>query len=436
MNSILLKNGYIVDSKNDIEGTFDILIENGFITKIGEKNVVADMVVDCTGLVIIPGIFDMHVHFREPGQTHKEDIISGAAAAAAGGVTGVLCMPNTSPIVDSPDTLKHITTRAKKAKIRVYSACALTVGLKGEQLCDYKALRAAGAVAATDDGRPVENPLMMYKAMKAAHEAGLTVISHCEDLNLTNSGIMNEGKISAQLGVKGVTRASENTATAREIYIAKAYNLPIHIAHVSTKEAAELIKLNKDSHGWVGESAIGGSPISSETAPHYFTLTECLLLKRDADYRMAPPLREQADVNAIIAAIKAKAIDCIVTDHAPHTKEEKQDFENAPNGVNGLETSLAVTLTSLYHPGHITLKELVNLMCVNPRKRLGIPGGGLTVGDVADITIFEPNEEWTVEPEKFHSKSSNSCFKGMKLKGRVKYTIVGGNVIYVDGQVN
>ncbi|MDR1753641.1 MAG: dihydroorotase [Eubacterium sp.] len=425
MGGILLKSGYIVDSLNNIEGKRDILVINDVISEIAENIIVSGdvKVVDCIGMVVIPGIFDMHVHLRDPGQTHKEDIFTGAMAAAAGGITGVLCMPNTFPTVDSIEIVEYIVEKAKFAKVKIYPVCSLTKGLKGEEPCDYKRLRKAGAVAASDDGYPVKNARMMYESMKSAHEAGLLVISHCEDLSLTDGGIVNEGKVSLKLGVKGVNRSSENIVTAREIYLAKAYDLPIHIAHVSTKEAVGLLEFNRCGL------------ITAETAPHYFSLTEDLLLKKDADYRMAPPLRNQEDVDAIIAAVKNGVIDCIVTDHAPHSKEEKKDFQKAPNGVIGLETSLAATLTRLYHTGHITMKRIVDLMCVNPRKRLNISGGGLAVGDIADIAVFDPDEEWVVEPEKLYSKARNSCFKGMLLKGRVKYTIVNGKLVYEDERI-
>lgn len=424
---LLLKNGYVIDSANDFEGTADILTENGEITAcrpdITEQ---ADRVIDCTGKMVIPGICDMHVHFRDPGQTHKEDIITGGDAAAAGGVTAVACMPNTIPTVDNAETVRYIIEKAKQSKVRVYPIGSVTKGLEGKELCDFNELKEAGCVAVSDDGRPVKNARIMAQAMVRAHYAGLKVISHCEDLDIINGGIMNSGKVSAELGVKGMHRLSEDISTSREITLATDLEMPIHIAHVSTKTSMQNIRI----------AARYGVLVTSETCPHYFMLTDEKLRTRDADYRMNPPLRTEDDVKAITEGICDGTIDCIVTDHAPHSAEEKADFEKAPNGVVGLETSLAATLTALYHTGKVSLRRIVSLMCVNPRKILGIDGGTLNEGSIADITIFDPNEEWVVDPAKLHSKSKNTCFKGMTLKGRVKYTIVGGNVVYEDTERN
>ncbi len=421
--TIILKNGYVVDPVNRFEGKTDMMLKDGIITALGadlaEKGA---RVIDCEGLTVIPGLCDMHVHLRDPGQTHKEDIITGCEAAAAGGVTALACMPNTVPAVDNPEVVQYILKKARKAKAKVYPVGCITKGLKGEELCDYEALKKAGCVAVSDDGRPVQSTNMMAQAMVKAHYAGLKVISHCEDLEVIDGGIINKGKISRELGVKGMSRLSEDTITARELAIAQASQMPIHIAHVSTKGSVNIIRSSTHS----------GTMCTCETAPHYFTLTDEALRSRDADYRMNPPLREEEDKLAIRAAIADGTIDCIVTDHAPHTAEEKADFEKAPNGVVGMETSLAATLTELYHTNTISLAQIVRLMCINPRRILGVEGGSLGVGDVADIAIFDADESWTVEPEKLHSKSKNTCFKGMTFKGRVKYTILGGKIVYKD----
>lgn len=419
----LLKGGYLVNSSNRTEGYYDILICDNVIENVGENlECEADEVIDCKGLTVIPGICDMHVHFRDPGQTHKEDIFTGAEAAAAGGVTAVACMPNTIPACDNAETIKYIIKKSRESKIKVYPVGCITKSLEGNELCDFDELKKAGAVAVSDDGRPVRNARIMGEAMIKAHYAGLKVISHCEDLDIINGGIINAGKIARQLGVKGMSRSSENIVTAREIQLAMDLEMPIHIAHVSTKECVTLIR-NAVRHGVM---------VTSETAPHYFTLTEDELLKRDADYRMNPPLRTDADVKAITEAVADGTIDCIVTDHAPHSKEEKADFEKAPNGVVGLETSLAATLTKLYHTGKVKLMQIVRMMCETPRIILGVEGGSIEPGAVADIAIVDLNEEWTVDPEKLHSKSKNTCFKGMTFKGKVKYTIVNGKVVYND----
>lgn len=421
---LLLKNGHVVDSANGFEGDVDILIRDGEIREVGSGiSAPGAQVIDCTGLAVIPGICDMHVHFRDPGQTHKEDIITGGNAAAAGGVTAVACMPNTIPTVDNVETVRYIVEKAKNAKTRVYPVGSITKGLGGTELCDFKALHEAGCVAVSDDGRPVKNSRIMAEAMVKAHYAGMKVISHCEDLDIVAGGIMNSGKVSKEIGVKGIHRLSEDIVTQREITLAADLEVPIHIAHVSTAQSMQNIRI----------AARYGTMVTCETAPHYFMLTDELLRSRDADYRMNPPLRTAEDVQAITEGIIDGTIDCIITDHAPHSPEEKADFEKAPNGVVGLETSLAATLTALYHTGKVSLQRIVTLMCVNPRRILSIPGGSLKPGDIADICIFDPNEEWTVDPAKLHSKSRNTCFKGMTLKGRVKYTILDGKIVYTDG---
>ena len=420
---LLLKNGYVVDSANGFEGTADILAEDGVIVKcapnIAEN---ADEVIDCTGLAVIPGICDMHVHLRDPGQTHKEDIITGGNAAVAGGVTAVACMPNTTPVVDNAETVKYILEKAKQSKVKVYPVGCITKGLKGDELCDFEELRKAGCVAVSDDGKPVKNAKIMAQALVKAHYAGLKVISHCEDQDVVAGGIINSGKVSKELGVKGMHRISEDISTAREIVLAGDLEMPIHIAHVSTATSMLLLRV----------AARYGVLVTSETCPHYFTMTDEKLLSRDADYRMNPPLRTMEDVEAITEGVCDGTIDCIVTDHAPHSPEEKADFEKAPNGVVGLETSLAVTLTQLYHTDKLSLSKIVRMMCVNPRKILNIAGGNFSEGEPADIAIVDLNEEWTVDPEKLHGKSKNTCFKGMTLKGRVKKTILDGKIVYED----
>lgn len=423
---LLLKNGYVIDEANGFEGKADILVEDGKIKKCA-PDLKADTdngieIIDCSGKHIIPGICDMHVHFRDPGQTYKEDIISGSEAAAAGGVTAVACMPNTAPVIDNAETVRYVIEKAKNAKIKVYPIGCITKGQLGEELCDFIELKKAGCVAVSDDGKPVRSARMMARAMVKAHYAGLRVISHCEDPDIIAGGIINSGAVSKELGVKGMHRMSEDTQTAREVVMAGDLEMPIHIAHVSTLASMMIVRL----------AARCGVMVTSETCPHYFTLTEEMLMSRDADYRMNPPLRTAQDVTAITEGVCDGTIDCIVTDHAPHAPEEKADFEKAPNGVVGLETSLGVTLTQLYHTGKISLKRIVRLMCVNPRKILGIPGGSFSEGAPADITVFDINEEWTVDPEKLHGKSKNTCFKGMTLKGRVKMTIVDGKIIYED----
>lgn len=419
MESILIKNIRAVDTKKDT--ITDVFLKDGKISAVGENlDVTADRTVDGTDLVLMPSLFDMHVHFRDPGLTYKEDILTGCSAALAGGVTGVLAMPNTKPPCDSPETISYIIDKARNTGVEVYPVGCITNGMNGGGLCDYEALKKAGCICISDDGRPVENAELMRQALEKSNENGLLVASHCEDLNIINGGIMNKGETSAKLGVKGMDRSSEDYITAREIILASSVNAKIHICHVSTEGSTAIIRFAKSR----------GIKVTCETAPHYFMLTDSLLEKRDADYRMNPPLRTPEDVKAIIEGIKDGTIDCIITDHAPHAPEEKADFEKAPNGVVGLETSLAATLTALYHTGEITLQKVIELMCVNPRKILGLEIPEIAEGKTADLIIADINREWTVDPEKLHSKSKNTVFKGMTLTGKNLMTISKGVVRY------
>lgn len=418
---LLIKNVWAADPQAELNSITDILAEDGVIKEIGKISCEADRIIDGhSKLAAIPGLFDMHVHFRDPGLTYKEDIITGADAAKAGGVTGVLLMPNTKPACDNPETAEYILTKGSQTGINIYTSACITKGMQSGELCDYEALKRAGVIAVTDDGRPVENAELMRKALELSNENGLTVLSHCEDLKIINGGIINKGEVSKKLGVKGMDRASEDYITAREIALAASCGAHIHICHVSTYGSVNIIRAAKRD----------GVNVTCETAPHYFTYTDEKLLSRDADYRMSPPLRTEKDRQAIEEALLDGTIDCIITDHAPHSAEEKADFEKAPNGVVGLETSLAVTLTELYHTGKCGLDRISELMSVNPRKILKLRPVKIAVGEPCELCIFDPEFEWTVEPEKLHSKSKNTVFKGEKLKGKVFFTVCGGKVVY------
>ncbi len=419
MDTILLKGIRAIDAENDFIA--DIYIADGKIKHVADSiEMKADIEIDGTGLAVMPSFFDMHVHFRDPGFTHKEDVITGCNAALAGGVTGVLCMPNTKPPVDNPETVKYIIDKAEDTGVEVYPVGCITNGMCGKELCDYDELKQSGVLAVSDDGRPVENAEQMREALEKSNDNGLLVISHCEDLSIINGGIMNKGEMSEKLGVKGMDRVSEDMITAREIILAKSVNSRIHIAHVSTEGSTEIIRQSKKA----------GVKVTCETCPHYFLLTDEKLAARDADFRMNPPLRTADDVKAIIDGIVDGTIDCIVTDHAPHTAEEKADFEKAPNGVVGLETSFAATLTGLYHTGKVSLNKIVELMSVNPRKLLGLPFISIKDDETADLVIADLNKEWIVEPGKLHSKSHNTVFKGMTLKGKPIMTISKGEIRY------
>lgn len=421
MRSLCIRNVRAVDANRD--SICDILLQDGKIAAIGTTlAATADIEIDGSGLTAMPGLFDMHVHFRDPGQTHKEDLQSGTAAALAGGITGVLCMPNTVPPMDNADTVEAFLARAAHCGIHVYQTGCLTKKMQGKALADYDALQTAGVAALSDDGRPVADTRLMEQAMIQAAARDIPVVSHCEDLHIINGGIINKGEISARLGVKGMDRASEDSITAREIALAKKNHVPIHICHVSTKGSIESIRAAKAE----------GVNVTCETAPHYFMLTDEKLLSRDANYRMNPPLRTADDVKAVIEGILDGTVDCIITDHAPHAPHEKADFEKAPNGVVGLETSLAATLTALYHTGIVRLQQIVAMMYNHPRNILHLPADGIAEGAVADMILVDTEKEWIVDPAKLHSKSHNTAFQGMTLKGKNQVTIVGGIIRYAD----
>ena len=415
----VIKNATVVSPADGLNGANDILIENGRIAAVGQ-NLSGDREIDAAGLYAVPGLVDMHVHLRDPGQTAKEDILTGCNAAAAGGVTSLLAMPNTNPAADSPETVRYILDKAKEAKARVYVAASITKGLQGKEPTDLQALRDAGAVGLSDDGRPVLQTKHLREAMNRAPKLGMTVVAHCEDLSLAEGGKINEGAVSEALGVKGIPAAAEDCGTAREIALAAADNVPVHICHVSTRTSVALVR----------DAKRRGVKVTAETAPHYFSLTEQALMGRDADFRMNPPLRTAADVQAIIEGLQDGTLDAIATDHAPHTPEDKADFEKAPNGSIGMETSLAVGVTYLVKPGLLSFSQLIEKMSANPAKLLGIPAGTLAVGAPADIALVDLNREWTVDANRLHGKSKNTPFKGMTLTGKVVKTFLGGEVVF------
>ncbi len=427
MEKLLIANARILDPscQPPVDFVGDILVEGDRIAKVGAgiantKLAEGAKVIDAAGLCAAPGFLDIHVHLRDPGFTHKEDILTGCAAAAAGGVTGVCCMPNTKPVTDSEEVLSYILEKAKDADARVYPIASITKGMLGKELNDISLMHACGAVAVSDDGRPVENGGMMLKALKTAYEAGVPVISHCEDLTIIDGGIINEGRISKTLGIKGMDRASEDSITAREIVLAESSDTAIHIAHVSTKGSVQLIR----------EAKARGVKVTCETAPHYMMMTDELLLSYNANFRMNPPLREQEDCEAIVEGVLDGTIDAIVTDHAPHAENEKENFLKAPNGIVGLETSFAAACTVLVHQCGMSLLDLVKLMSTNPANLMRLPGGTLRQGSLADIVLFDPEMTWTVEAENFHSKSRNTPFDGLELTGRVIKTILGGKTVF------
>lgn len=416
---LLLRNVRLIDPSQEVEETCDLLLEDGKVARRGlHLSAEGAEVIDGTGLVAAPGLVDMHVHLRDPGLTYKEDLYSGCRAAAAGGVTSLLAMPNTKPAMDSPETVRDLLERAQTADAAVYTAACVTKDLQGEERTDWKALKEAGAIALSDDGRPVVNTRRLLEALEQAPGLGLVVTAHCEDLYLAAGGLMHEGEVSRKLGVPGIPAAAEDCGTAREIAAAASLGAPIHICHVSTKGSVELIR----------DAKARGVRVTAETCPHYLLLTDQALEFQDADYRMNPPLRTEEDRLALIEGLQDGTLDAIATDHAPHSPEEKADFFKAPNGSIGMETSLAATLTALQ--GKMSLSRILEKMSVNPARILGIPGGTLREGANADVVLFDPEKEWVVDPEKLHGKSKNTPFKGRKLKGKVVLTIFRGRVVY------
>lgn len=425
MGKLLVRNVRIYDPSQGINGTRgNILLEEGTILALGETPEAPEAsVLEGEGLCAAPGLVDMHVHLRDPGYTDKEDIFTGCRAAAAGGVTSLLCMPNTSPVLDTPETIAYVLEKGEQADARVYPAAAITRDLEdGAGLCDLEELARCGAKAFSNDGRPVVNSREMGEAMRRAAALGVPVVSHCEDLYLSAGGKMHEGSVSRELGVPGVPAAAEECGTAREIALAASLHVPVHICHVSTANSVAFIR----------EARARGVPVTGETAPHYFALTHEELCGLDADKRMSPPLREKEDVEAVIQALRDGTLQAIATDHAPHTPKEKSDFLQAPNGSIGMETSLAASITYLVKPGYLSLLELLRLMSTSPAELLHLNAGTLRPGAPADLVLFDPEEEWTVFPEALHGKSRNAAFKGKRLQGKVKYTFCRGKLVYGD----
>jgi dihydroorotase len=420
---MLIRGGRVIDPSQGIDEVIDILVERGVIKELGKGLSAGDgcETLEAAGLLVTPGLIDMHVHLRDPGFEYKEDIVTGTKAAAAGGFTSVACMPNTRPVNDNGEVTSYIVNRARdEALVNVFPVGAITLGSRGEELVDMALLKEAGCVALSDDGVPVSDVGMMRRALEAAARVGLPVISHAEELSLAAGGSMNEGPLSRELGHKGIPWAAEDVAVARDVYLAEFTGSPVHIAHVSTRGSVRIIRNAKGR----------GVKVTCETAPHYFSLTEEAVRICGTNAKMNPPLRGEADLAAIRAGLADGTIDAIATDHAPHQKEEKElEFGKALNGIIGLETSVPLSL-GLVKDGVLGIADLVEKMATNPARILGIDRGTLKMGAAADITIIDPELEWVVEAEKLASKSKNSPWLGRKMKGRALFTIVGGKIVY------
>ena len=419
---LLLKNGHIIDpfSNTDVDGS--VLVRDGKIQEVGNPESIPEgcVVIDLQGKWIVPGLIDMHVHLREPGEEYKETVESGTRAAAAGGFTAVACMPNTNPVNDSSDTTRFILDRARDAGFaRVYPVASITKGLGGDELTEFGDLLENGAVAFSDDGLPVRDAGVMRLALDYARNFNALIISHSEEPELVAGGVMNEGAVSTQLGLKGIPAAAEHIAIFRDTAIAELTGSRLHIAHVSTAGGVEIIRNAKRR----------GVKITAETAPHYFSLTEEAVIGYNTFAKMNPPLRTEEDRLAIIQGLRDGTLDAIATDHAPHSVLEKEcEFALAMNGIIGLETSLALSL-ELVRQGHISPMDMVRLMSTNPASILGVNGGTLKVGEVADITVIDPDFKWVVTENGFISKSHNSPFIGKEMQGRAEFVIVGGKIV-------
>lgn len=428
---MLIKNGRVIDPESGFDGLADLLIEDGKIKKIvkrvdgGADNTVpervngADEVLDASGMIIAPGLVDVHVHFRDPGLTHKEDIETGAAAAKAGGYTTVVCMANTNPAADNPDTIGYIIEKGKKTGIHVLAAAAVSKGLKGRELTDMDALKACGAAGFTDDGIPLMDEKLVKQAMEKARELNLPLSFHEEDpAFIINNGI-NKGVVSEQLGIGGSPALAEDSLVARDCMIALHTGAAVNIQHISSRNSVKMVVLAKQL----------GADVWAEVTPHHFTLDETAVLKHGTLAKMNPPLRTEKDREALIEGLKSGAIDIIATDHAPHSREEKEKpLTAAPSGIIGLETALPLAVTNLVKEGHLTYVQLFEKMCLNPARLYRLDSGRIKEGSDADLVIFDDRESFTVGD--FVSRSSNSPFTGETLYGRVRFTICGGKVVF------
>jgi dihydroorotase len=419
--NLLIRGGRVIDPASGRDEIADVAIVNGHFA---HRPADASVEFDATGLIVAPGFIDMHVHLREPGFEHAETIETGARAAAAGGFTTICCMPNTIPVNDNATVTSYIVERARnRAIVNVRPIGAITKGSEGVELSTYGSMKEAGIVAISDDGRPVMNARVMRRAMETARSLDLTVINHCEDLHLSAGGDMHEGVHSTRLGLRGIPSASEDVMVARDILLAEMTGARYHVAHLSARHSVAMVAFAKSK----------GLPVTAETTPHHFVLTDAELDTYDSNFKMKPPLRSRADVDAIIEGIVTGAIDAIATDHAPHAGSEKmQEFESCPFGILGLETAIGLTFETLVNPGHISLRKMIELFTTGPANVLRLNRGTLAEGAPGDVTIINPTREWIYDVNKSQSKSRNSPFHGRQFEGCAVATIVGGKVVYVS----
>ena len=420
---MLIKNGYLIDPASQTAQKADLRIEDGFISRIAAEITpdASEEVIDASGLVAAPGLIDTHVHFRDPGFTYKENLHTGALASAKGGFTSVICMANTSPVVDNVQTLLDIGRRAKEEKIRIYQAASVSRSLKGEELTNMEELADCGACGFTDDGIPIRSAAFLYEAMEKAASLDLPISLHEEDPSFIKNNGINHGPVSDKLGIYGSPSIAEESLVARDCLLALRSGAHVVIQHISSGRSVELVRMFRSM----------GARLHAEATPHHFTLTEDAVLAHGTLAKMNPPLRTEEDRQAIIAGLADGTIDIIATDHAPHSREEKErSITAAPSGIIGLETSLALGITTLVRPGHLSLMQLLEKMTVNPARLYHLPSGELKEGRAADIVLFDPEERWT--PTEYASLSANSPFTGRELFGKVKFTICSGEIVYHD----
>ena len=421
--TLLIKNGRVIDPATKQDGVADVLVRDGKIAKVmPDIQDTADQTVDAGGCFVMPGFIDLHVHLRDPGFERKETVGSGAAAAAHGGYTTIVAMPNTKPVVDNADVVNYVHNKAKNiTKINVLQAGAITNKMQGLQLAEIENMVRAGSPAISEDGKSVMNAYVLQAAMKLAKQLDIPVLSHCEDQNLVNGGVVNADENASRQGLPGITNSVENVIVIRDVQLAKETGAKLHLCHCSTKESVEIVKMAKAR----------GNRVSAEVCPHHFTLTSDDMAPGATNYKMNPPLRTSEDVEALRQGLKEDIMDVIATDHAPHTKEEKNDsMLRAPFGIIGLETAAALTYTELVLGGYLTPMQMAEKMSWNPANVLGIDKGSMEEGKDADLVIFDPEKTYTIDAAKFASKSRNTPFQGRQVTGAVRMTIAGGEIVY------
>lgn len=423
---ILIKNGHVIDPDTKLDQVADVLLEDDKIQEVKENiKDKADRVIDARGCYVMPGLIDMHVHLRDPGLTHKEDVFTGSKAAARGGVTTLVAMPNTKPVIDNPERLSYVKNKAMQCNlVNVLQAGAITQGMKGEELSDIEGMVQAGAPAISEDGKSVMNAQIYKEAMQIAARMNIPVLAHCEDIHMVNGGCMNEDTNSEKFGLPGIGNAVEDTIVARDILIAKDTGCHLHLCHCSTKDSEVMLRLAKEE----------GISVTGEVCPHHFTLTSDDIVEGDTNYKMNPPLRTKEDRQALLEGLKNDVFDVISTDHAPHTMVEKGvSMKSAPFGIVGLETSVSLTITELVDKGWITPMQMAEKMSYNPAQILHLTNkGSLKPGKDADVVVIDPKESYVIDVKDFVSKGKNTPFQGKKVNGKVKVTICGGRVVYED----